>query len=61
MALVLGSTIAKGGIFELPEFEAAFQPWWDSLQDYLMYATIIIGKPKITYKKIGIVKERIIF
>lgn len=44
MALVVGSSIAKGGIFELAEFEAAFQPWWDSLQDYLMYATIIIGK-----------------
>ena len=43
MALVLGSNLAKGSIFELSDSESAFHPWWDSLQDYVMYTAIIVG------------------
>ena len=44
MALILGSSLAKGSIFELQDYEAAFHPWWDSLQDYVMYSAIIVGE-----------------
>jgi hypothetical protein len=43
MALWIGSTLAKGGIFDISETEAAFHPWWDQLQDYVTYTNIIIG------------------
>ena len=33
MALFLGSRMA-GGVFDLSEAEAAFHPWWDTLEDY---------------------------
>ena len=43
MALILGSSIVKGSLFQLSDYESAFHPWWDSLQDYIMYTTIIVG------------------
>ena len=43
MALFIGNTLARSGIFDLKEAEAAFHPWWETLNDYLCYTTIIIG------------------
>ena len=44
MALFLGSSLAKNGIFNVKEAEAAFRPWWETLKDYLCYSAIIIGE-----------------
>ena len=43
MALWIGSGMAKGA-FQLSEAEAAFHPWWDTLEDYAAYSMILIGK-----------------
>jgi hypothetical protein len=43
MALFMGNSLAKGGILDLSEAEAAFYPWWDQLQDYATYTSILIG------------------
>jgi hypothetical protein len=42
MALYLGSSIARG-IFEYSAAEAAFHPWWQSLEDYALYSVVIVG------------------
>ena len=44
MALILGSSLARGSLFDLSDYESAFHPWWDSLQDYIMYTAIIVGE-----------------
>ena len=43
MALWIGNTLAKGKILDISETESAFRPWWDQLQDYMMYTNILIG------------------
>ena len=43
MALWVGSSMAKGGIFSLSEAEAAFHPWWDTLEDYSQFSIILVG------------------
>jgi hypothetical protein len=45
MALILGSSIVRGSLFELPDHEAAFHPWWDAMRDYIVYTAIVVGKP----------------
>lgn len=32
MALFIGNSLARGGILDLSEAQAAFSPWWDQLQ-----------------------------
>ncbi len=49
MALWIGNTLAKGGILDISETESAFRPWWDQLQDYVMYTNILIGTKIISY------------
>ena len=44
MALFIGNTLAKNGIFNTADLEAAFHPWWKTVQDYVCYSGIIIGK-----------------
>ena len=44
MALFIGNTLAKNGIFNTADAEAAFHPWWKTVQDYVCYSGIIIGK-----------------
>ena len=44
MALFIGNTLAKGGIFNTADTEAAFHPWWKTVQDYVCYSAILIGK-----------------
>ena len=44
MALFIGNTLAKNGIFNTADAEAAFHPWWKTVQDYVCYSSIIIGK-----------------
>ena len=43
MALWIGSSMAKGGIFGLSEAEEAFHPWWDVVQDYAAFSMILTG------------------
>eukprot|EP00094_Tigriopus_californicus_P000383 TCALIF_00372-PA protein Name:"Protein of unknown function" AED:0.33 eAED:0.33 QI:0/0.33/0/0.75/1/1/4/0/74 len=43
MSLWVGSAMAKDGIFSKSEAESAFRPWWSTLQDYLVYALILVG------------------
>ena len=43
MALKVGHAIANG-IFNLKDTEEPFHPWWESLQDYICYSTILIGR-----------------
>ena len=46
MALKVGyEVIAKSSIFKLADAEAAFHPWWETLQDYISYGIIFVGKP----------------
>ena len=42
MALKIGHAIAKG-IFDRKDTEEPFHPWWEKLQDYICYSTILIG------------------
>lgn len=35
--------MAKGGIFSHTEAEAAFHPWWDTLEDYAQFSIILVG------------------
>ena len=44
MALFIGNSLAKSGIFNTADAEAAFHPWWKTVQDYVCYSAIIIGK-----------------
>ena len=44
MALFIGNTLAKTGIFDTGDAEQAFHPWWKTIQDYVCYTAIIIGK-----------------
>ena len=43
MALYLGSSLARSGLFTLSEAEAAFHPWWETVQDYVVYAMVLVG------------------
>ena len=43
MALFIGNTLAKSGIFNTADAEAAFHPWWETVQDYVCYSAILIG------------------
>ena len=31
-------------VFRHTEAEKAFRPWWDKLEDYLVYGLIMLGK-----------------
>ena len=44
MALFIGNSLAKSSIFNTADAEAAFHPWWKTVQDYVCYSAIIIGK-----------------
>ena len=44
MALKVGYAIAKSGIFNLADTEAPFHPWWETLEDYICYTIILVGK-----------------
>lgn len=48
MALFIGNALAKSGILQLGEAEAAFHPWWETLQDYTCYTAIIISKTSLS-------------
>ena len=43
MALKIGYAIASG-IFNLKDAEEPFHPWWEAVQDYVCYSTILIGR-----------------
>jgi hypothetical protein len=44
MALRIGSALAKGGILDISESQAAFQPWWgQQLQHYVTFTNIFVG------------------
>ena len=45
MALKIGYAIASG-IFNLKDAEEPFHPWWEAVQDYVCYSTILIGRLK---------------
>ena len=42
MAVVGNAIINK--YLTLSEAEAAFQPWWDALENYAVYAVVMLGK-----------------
>ena len=44
MALKVGQAIVSGILFNLKDTEEPFHPWWESLQDYICYSTILIGR-----------------
>ena len=37
-------------VFVYTEAEKAFRPWWDKLEDYLVYGLIMLGKTIIIKK-----------
>ena len=39
----LGDTMVKA-LFGQTEAEKTFRPWWDNLEDVLVYGLIILGK-----------------
>ena len=46
MALFIGNDLARGGILDLSEAQAAFSPWWDQLQvklDILTASTLSLA------------------
>ena len=40
---VLGNTIINK-FLGLSEAEEAFQPWWETIEDYTVYGLILLGK-----------------
>ncbi len=44
MALHLGASLVRGGLFTLSDAEAAFHPWWETVQDYAVYAMVLVGE-----------------
>ena len=42
MALKVGYALASG-IFNLKDAEEPFHPWWEAVQDYVCYSTMLIG------------------
>lgn len=57
MALILGSNLVKGSLFDLSDYESAFHPWWDSLQDYIMYTAIIVGESSLFFDAVKMLKR----
>ena len=50
--LFFGSNLFKSAIFNNGAAEAAFYPWWDTLQDFVIYTKIIIGEYHLSEDKI---------
>ena len=46
MAVVGGALLEK--FIGTSEAEKAFQPWWDTVEDFLVYGLIMLGKKVLT-------------
>ena len=50
MAVVGGALLDK--FIGTSEAEKAFQPWWDTVEDFLVYGLIMLGKIQIEIAKV---------
>ena len=50
MAVVGGALLDK--FIGTSEAEKAFQPWWDTVEDFLVYGLIMLGKIQIEITKL---------
>ena len=50
MAVVGGALLDK--FIGTSEAEKAFQPWWDTVEDFLVYGLIMLGKIQIEITRV---------
>ena len=53
MAVVGGALLDK--FIGTSEAEKAFQPWWDTVEDFLVYGLIMLGKMPIEIAKVVLI------